>query len=213
MESIYFVLGACLASFIMCLANRMNRQASLKGFSYCDHCGKRLLPINLIPIISWLIFLGKCRSCKHHISLVYPLTELSLAVIFLSASANYVFLIICCLFLFLSCEDLYDHSAHVFILYPIILFELCRHCSKEKVIAGIILLALLLFFVYCRQTLGFGDLPVIILIYLNTTHLQFLMVIMLASGLAILIFLHQQEKQLAFIPFLTIAYVLIKLIV
>jgi leader peptidase (prepilin peptidase)/N-methyltransferase len=45
--------------------------------SRCPHCSHEIKPWENIPIISYLFLRGKCSACKAHISLRYPLVELS----------------------------------------------------------------------------------------------------------------------------------------
>ncbi len=49
--------------------------------SRCNGCGSPIKPWQNIPVISWLIQGGKCRSCNTAISAQYPLVELSCAVL------------------------------------------------------------------------------------------------------------------------------------
>ncbi len=44
--------------------------------SQCDSCEAQLRVIDLIPIISWLFFTGKCRQCRSPIGKLYPLVEI-----------------------------------------------------------------------------------------------------------------------------------------
>lgn len=46
-----------------------------KKRSGCPKCGHQLSWWENIPLISYLLLRGKCRSCKAHISLQYPLVE------------------------------------------------------------------------------------------------------------------------------------------
>lgn len=45
--------------------------------SSCPHCAHEIKPWENIPVISYLFLRGKCSSCKTHISLRYPLVELT----------------------------------------------------------------------------------------------------------------------------------------
>lgn len=45
--------------------------------SNCPHCSHEIKPWENIPVISYLFLRGKCSSCKTHISLRYPLVELT----------------------------------------------------------------------------------------------------------------------------------------
>ncbi len=47
-----------------------------KGRSHCMSCNKTLSPIELIPILSFILQKGKCRHCGSKISIQYPIVEL-----------------------------------------------------------------------------------------------------------------------------------------
>jgi prepilin signal peptidase PulO-like enzyme (type II secretory pathway) len=52
---------------------------SNKGRSLCPNCKNQISWRDNIPLFSYLLLGGKCRNCKKHISLRYPLIELSTA--------------------------------------------------------------------------------------------------------------------------------------
>lgn len=63
------VVGLLVGSFIGAALLRMPEGRSLVfGRSRCDACGKRLGPLELVPIVSFLVQRGRCRSCKAPIS-------------------------------------------------------------------------------------------------------------------------------------------------
>ena len=53
----------------------------LKGRSRCPHCDKTLSWYELIPVVSFIVQLGKCRNCGKKISLQYPVVEIISGVI------------------------------------------------------------------------------------------------------------------------------------
>ncbi|MGI9287903.1 MAG: prepilin peptidase [Pseudomonadales bacterium] len=53
----------------------------VKPDSTCPHCGHAIKPWENIPVISYLLQRGKCTSCKGHISVRYPLIEITTAII------------------------------------------------------------------------------------------------------------------------------------
>ena len=57
------------------------KQSVVRPPSRCPRCGASLRPWDNIPIVSWLLLRGKCRSCGLPISPMYPLVELATAVI------------------------------------------------------------------------------------------------------------------------------------
>lgn len=52
---------------------------------FCPFCGCRIAVTDQIPVISWLLLRGRCRSCKTRIPLRYPLIEGSF-ILFYSAA-------------------------------------------------------------------------------------------------------------------------------
>lgn len=72
------IFGLILGSFCSLLSHRINKkQPIVFTRSKCVSCGVNLKPINLIPIISWIIQKGKCTNCQSPISIRYPLIELA----------------------------------------------------------------------------------------------------------------------------------------
>lgn len=58
------IIGAVVGSFIGVVLHRMPQGLSVvRGRSACDHCAKPLRPWELVPIASFLIQRGRCRSC------------------------------------------------------------------------------------------------------------------------------------------------------
>jgi leader peptidase (prepilin peptidase) / N-methyltransferase len=78
MEAVTFagVLGAVVGSFLNVVAYRLPRRESLiSPASRCPACGAPVKPYDNIPIVSWLVLRGHCRSCGAPISVRYPLVE------------------------------------------------------------------------------------------------------------------------------------------
>jgi leader peptidase (prepilin peptidase) / N-methyltransferase len=78
MEALTFagVLGAIFGSFLNVVAYRLPRHESLIApASRCPACGTHVKPYDNIPVLSWLLLRGHCRSCAAPISPRYPLVE------------------------------------------------------------------------------------------------------------------------------------------
>ncbi|MCQ2490376.1 MAG: prepilin peptidase [Ruminococcus sp.] len=74
--SIVFLFGICIGSFLNVVILRLPRHESLiKRSSHCMTCGTKIRPIDLIPVLSWIILRGKCHSCGEKISVRYPIVE------------------------------------------------------------------------------------------------------------------------------------------
>jgi leader peptidase (prepilin peptidase)/N-methyltransferase len=75
--------GALIGSFLNVVAHRVPAGESLVSpGSHCPECGKPIKPYDNVPVVSWLILRGRCRSCGAAISPRYPLVELVTAVVF-----------------------------------------------------------------------------------------------------------------------------------
>jgi len=70
-------LGLLIGSFLNVVAYRLPRGESLLWpASHCPGCEQPIKPYDNVPVLSWLIMRGKCRSCGIHISPRYPAIEL-----------------------------------------------------------------------------------------------------------------------------------------
>ena len=78
-----FLFGACVGSFLNVVAYRLPEGRSIvRPGSRCPTCGWSLSWRENLPILGWIMLLGRCRKCKTHISLQYPLFELLVAIVF-----------------------------------------------------------------------------------------------------------------------------------
>jgi leader peptidase (prepilin peptidase)/N-methyltransferase len=78
MEAVTFagVLGAIAGSFLNVVAYRLPRHESLIAPpSHCPQCGTPVRPYDNVPILSYLLLRGHCRTCSAPISRRYPLIE------------------------------------------------------------------------------------------------------------------------------------------
>ncbi len=79
-----FVIGIIIGSFLNVVIYRLGTGVSVvRGRSMCFSCGKELDWYELIPIVSFLIQRGKCRTCKSKISWQYPAVETITGLLFL----------------------------------------------------------------------------------------------------------------------------------
>jgi leader peptidase (prepilin peptidase) / N-methyltransferase len=77
------VTGLCLGSFLNVVAYRLPAGMSLATPpSACPGCGVAIRPYDNVPVLSWLMLRGHCRSCETSISPRYPLTEAITAALF-----------------------------------------------------------------------------------------------------------------------------------
>ncbi|WP_337868761.1 prepilin peptidase [Meiothermus sp.] len=82
-----FVLGSLIGSFLNVVIYRLPAGISVVWpRSRCPHCQQVLSPIELVPIISWIIQRGRCKNCKAPISVRYPAVEALTAILFTVAA-------------------------------------------------------------------------------------------------------------------------------
>lgn len=84
------LLGACLGSFVNCLAWRQaNGESALAGRSHCTACDHVLGAPDLVPVFSWLVLRGRCRHCGQRISPRYVIVEAVMAALFVALLVRY----------------------------------------------------------------------------------------------------------------------------
>jgi leader peptidase (prepilin peptidase)/N-methyltransferase len=77
------VLGAMIGSFLNVVIHRLPREESIVfPNSRCPSCGTAIRPYDNIPVLSYAILRGRCRSCRTPISARYPAVELLVGVLF-----------------------------------------------------------------------------------------------------------------------------------
>ena len=74
---IYILFGLITGSFLNVCIHRIPLEGSiLRPRSTCPKCNSKIPFYDNIPVISYLVLKGKCRSCGQAISLRYPLVEI-----------------------------------------------------------------------------------------------------------------------------------------
>ena len=74
--------GLCLGSFLNVVAARVPlRRSIVSPPSACMSCGHELSWYENVPLLSYAVLRGRCRSCGEHIALRYPAVELVAALL------------------------------------------------------------------------------------------------------------------------------------
>jgi len=77
------LFGATIGSFLNVVSYRLPRRESLvRPASRCPGCQMPVKPYDNVPIFSWLVLRGRCRSCAAPISARYPVVEAVTAVLY-----------------------------------------------------------------------------------------------------------------------------------
>jgi leader peptidase (prepilin peptidase) / N-methyltransferase len=87
---IIFIIGTAIGSFLNVVILRLPQEKSIvKERSSCMDCKTKLKPYDMIPIVSFFVLRGKCRSCREKISWQYPLIEFVTGLLFVFVAYYY----------------------------------------------------------------------------------------------------------------------------
>ena len=178
MSVFLFILGACLGSFYLVMGKRLPvGKDIIKSRSKCDSCGHVLSFFDLIPILSYVFLLGKCRYCHKKIDILCPIIEIVMGGLF-AFSYNYfgigyemyIFDIVSSLMIIIFISDFsYFIILDSPLVLSIILITICKICyfgvsslplallSGLGLFASMYLIMLIGNFIFKRESLGGGD--------------------------------------------------------
>lgn len=89
---VFFIMGVIFGSFYnVCIFRIPEKLSIISPPSHCYKCNISLKPLDLVPIISWIMLKGKCRYCGEKISYRYALIELLTGILFLLVYNTYVY--------------------------------------------------------------------------------------------------------------------------
>jgi leader peptidase (prepilin peptidase)/N-methyltransferase len=114
MAALILLLGLVMASFVGTMAYRVPRGISmLRPCSFCPGCGRRLTPLELVPVAGYLVTRGRCPACGYRVPVRYPAAEALTAPVYVLLFLRYgltpdflVLLYLVTLLLYLSLVDL-----------------------------------------------------------------------------------------------------------
>lgn len=172
-----FVFGLIVGSFLNVVIFRWNTGQSVShGRSKCFSCDKTLVWYELIPLLSFLIQRGRCRSCGTRFSKQYFMVELAAALalpavfVFYEASLSMQFLayIVLCLYIVIFVYDLrhkiipdfFSYAAAFIGLLMIFLdWQVAGSFDFYRLLAGCILALFFFFFWFVSRGrwMGLGD--------------------------------------------------------
>lgn len=82
---VVFIFGSIVGSFLnVCIYRLPKGRSIVFPGSHCPNCGEKIHWFDNIPILSYIILLGKARCCKAKISLRYFIVEALTAIVFLT---------------------------------------------------------------------------------------------------------------------------------
>ncbi|MEX0651009.1 MAG: prepilin peptidase, partial [Actinomycetota bacterium] len=82
--------GLAIGSFMTVVASRVPAGESvLRPRSRCPRCNVEIRNRDNVPVVSWVLLRGRCRSCGERIPARYPVLELSTATLVVAGAAVY----------------------------------------------------------------------------------------------------------------------------
>lgn len=224
-----FIFGCFVGSFVCASAFRYN-QKELKKYkrSICPSCKTTLKCIDLIPVISWLILKGKCRTCKKDIPLDHLLCELITGLLFVLVSCTTVFpesIVLMCIaavLIYASMCDLYygliPDRTHMLLLLLFIMYD-PKNAIASFIFSGALLIVLF-FVATVSQGMGIGDVKMIASTSLFLTPYNTLWMIFIASFSALMHVMpsflsgkHKKRDKIRFAPYLSFAWIIVMLLI
>ena len=80
--ALIFLFGLIMGSFLNAVIYRLDSGESIvKSRSHCPKCGHVLAWYDLIPVISWVSLMGRCRYCRRPIGGRYVAIELFMGIL------------------------------------------------------------------------------------------------------------------------------------
>lgn len=229
----FVVLGLILGSFYNVVGYRLPNNMSIAfPASHCPKCNHKLGPLELIPVLSFIFQLGKCKSCKSKISIQYPIIELLTGILFgisylkFGISVNFfISLVLVSLVIIIFVSDIkYMIIPDQIIIVSIILIFIskCFLGIGEAFISllyGLIsfgvmfLIKLLGDFVFKRESLGGGDIKLMFVVGMSIGPIMSVCNIFLGSLIAFPIafvsMISKKEHLIPYGPFLGVALLII----
>lgn len=77
MAALFFIYGLFIGSFLnVCIYRIPEGKSVIYPPSACGSCGHKLSFVDMLPILNYIVYKGKCRYCDANYSIQYPLIEL-----------------------------------------------------------------------------------------------------------------------------------------
>jgi len=222
------IIGMIIGSFLnVCTFRVPNEESISYPPSHCSNCNHRLMPLDLIPIFSFIFLRGRCRYCKEKISFQYPIVEalncIFYVIIFFEygvsiATLKYFVLISLLIVIsFIDYKTQYVYQSNIIfglicgIIFMLINFMLYKSGILDSIMGSIIGFLIIKTIVVITKGMGDGDAEIALVcgLFLGVKGILiglFLSVIIGgASGVLIIILkLKNLKDKIAFGPFIAV---------
>lgn len=233
---LFFIFGTVFGSFFCVVGyRRANKESIITPGSHCQNCKHPLGPFELIPVLSYLIQRGKCKHCKAHISIFYPIVELFTGILFMisyySFGFSYDLVIALLLSSYFSIVVITDLNYYMIPDEITIFFGICIAIttilkyglnSWEYLLNGLIMFIFMYLimkignFIFKQESLGGGDIKLLFVLGMTMPFILSLLGISLACALALpvacYLYFKKNDKAVPFGPFLIGAFLILFLL-
>jgi len=172
MVLLYALLGLAISSFLnVCIDRLPEGESIVSPPSHCPACGRRLTPLDLIPLLSYVLLRGRCRYCGVSIPRRVLLIEATTGLLFALLWYRYGFslrlllaTLYTCFLIVIFFIDLEHHLVLNRVIYPAIVVALLalpftpNHDVVELLSGGALGFALLFLIAFIYPAgMGMGD--------------------------------------------------------
>ena len=230
----FFIIGTIFGSFYNVVGSRIPKGESItKPGSHCEYCNHPLSWYELIPILSFIFLKGKCKNCGKKLSFFYPFSELTTGLLFLVSYHSFglsldliISLTLVSTFVVVLVSDLtYLMIPDRFIVIPSIIIIIITFIQKGIInsliqigygVIGFIFMYLVMLLgnkLFNKESMGGADIKLMFLVGLVLDPLLSIVVIFLASAIALpvslFLLLKNKEHIIPYGPFLMIGLLIV----
>ncbi len=221
-----------MGSFYNVVGYRLpNGMSLIKPSSHCPNCNKKLGFMELIPIVSYIIQLGKCKNCGKKIAIFYPIFEFLTGVLFavsylvfgftdnllvaLTFSSTLLIVVISDIKYMIIPDELLLFSGIMLVIERLVINCDIIPILTDAFLPFVILLVIKIFgdFAFKKESLGGGDIKLMVIFGLAIGWQNCILAIALAAFIALpvslIILFTKKTNVIPFGPFLSIAALII----
>ena len=209
MTILIFFIGATIGSFVGLVVDRFPEHSIISPASHCMTCQTRLKWYDLIPVVSQILSKSRCRYCQANLPVRYAIIEACCGLLALFSFWQILTPSQAILLATSLCLSLYDIKSHSFpfIIWLFVFIPMSLFYHWENMTVALLLIGFLAEIKNIRM--GSGDFLFLALLSLSIGFQEILWLIQIASGLGILALTIKKDRELAFVPYLSLAYIIV----
>jgi leader peptidase (prepilin peptidase) / N-methyltransferase len=216
-----FIMGLLFGSFFnVCIYRIPAGESIVNPPSHCPNCGSRLKVRDLMPVLSYLFLMGRCRHCREDISPRYAIIELFTGVVFLALflvhglSFEFIKYVVLASFMIVigmidyDTTDVYFSTTITGIIAGIILIAVGYYLGfgiKTYILGGLLGGGVITLIILITKAMGWGDVEICLLggLFLgfgNTVVMLFFSFI-IGGVIGVLLIVTKKKSRKDYIPF------------